>query len=114
MPADEEGIPEVPLATDDAGTVVPDVAIGAGTVVPEAVVGVGTVAPVAVVADAEGWVDAGISDDAVVPEVVPAEDEGGALEGVSRSDARRLAEPTVAGNTDRTARWTVSSTSCCS
>ena len=109
-PAEEEGTPEVPLAAVGVGTMVPDVATGTGTVVPEVAIGVGTVEPDTAVVDVEGWVDAGIPDSAVVL----AEDEGGALDGVSRSNARQLVEPMVAGKTDWTARWTVSSTSCCS
>ena len=92
--------PEVPLAAAGAGTVVPDVAVDAGTVVPEAAVSVGMVEPSVV--DAEGWVDAGIREDAVVPEVVPAKDEDGALDGVSRSDTRRVVVD--AGKTNRNVR----------
>ena len=108
-PAEEEGTLEVLLAAAGSGMVVTDVAVGTGMVVPEATVRVGTVEPDATVADAEGWVDAGIPDYAVVPEVVPAKDEGGSLDGASHSDTRWLAVD--AGKADRNAHWTVSSTS---
>ena len=91
-PTEEKGTPEVPLAAAGAGTLVHDVAVGAH---PDA-----TPLPMQ------------RADDAVVPEVVPAKDEDGALDRVSPSGTRRLAVD--AGKTDRDARWTVSSTSCCS
>ena len=106
--AEEEGTPEVPPCRRwcrNGGT---RRRRGAGTVVPEAAVSVGKVEPDANVSDAEGWVEAGIPDDAVVLD----KDEDAALDESLRSDTRRLALD--AGKTDRNARWTVSSTSCCS
>ena len=58
--AEQEGTPEVPPCRRWCWNGRTRRCRGAGTVVPEAVVRVGKVEPDAAVADAEGWVDAGI------------------------------------------------------